>query len=521
LLEKDKDGRLKPLGHDTITTEGDGKPVKFRLTHQPTEPGERTYVIEVPGQADEIKPAPSNRLERVVSVRESKIVKVLYIEGYPRYDYRFLKTLLERESDLDRKNKAIDLKVLLLEADNEYASEDKSALADFPTLDELNSYDAVILGDADPKDAKLGPKNLQHLADFVRERGGGFLMIAGPRYSPQAYRDTPLRDILPIQPARSQPAENEFAVPYRPERTAVGRFHPIFRFSSEEAENAAIWSHLPELFWWSDGYRVQPAAEVLLIHPKRKNADPHPSPENGHPLLVQQFVGAGRAMFLGIDETWRWRFREDELRFNQFWIQLIRHLARSRQGRVELRLDRQTPYRRGETIKVSVRFPDDKPPPGADAHVEVLVARSAPPRSGQPGELDKETMRLSKVEGSRATFEGLLNRTPEGEYRFWLSAPVLAGAKPHAEARVLPPPGEMEQLRMNQTDMERAAEESKGRFYSLADAERLIDDLPAGTRIALTTPQPPRLLWNHGAMFALALGLLGTEWLLRKHKHLL
>jgi uncharacterized membrane protein/Mg-chelatase subunit ChlD len=521
LLERDKDGKLKPLGHEMVTTEGDGKPVKFRLTHQPTEPGERKYVIEVPEQADEVKPADNNRLERVISVRESKIVKVLYIEGYPRYDYRFLKTLLERESDLDRKNKAVDLKVLLLDADNEYASEDKSALSDFPTREELNSYDVVILGDADPKDAKLGPKNLQHLADFVRERGGGFLMIAGPRFSPQAYRDSPLRDILPIQPTSGQQSESELTVPFRPERTAVGRFHPILRFSSDEAENTAIWNHLPEIFWWSEGYRVQPAVEVLLVHPKRKGAEPRLAPENGHPLLVQQFVGAGRAMFLGIDETWRWRFREDELRFNQFWIQVIRHLARSRQGRVELRLDRQTPYRRGQPIKVSVRFPDDKPPPGADAHVEVLVARSAPRGSGQVGELDKETMRLNKVEGSRATFEGLLTRTPEGDYRFWLSAPVLSGAKPHAEARVLPPPGELEQLRMNQTDLEYAALQSRGRFYSLADAERLIDELPAGTRIALSTPQPPQLLWNHGAMFALALGLLGAEWLLRKRKHLL
>jgi hypothetical protein len=55
----------------------------------------------------------------------------------------------------------------------------------------------------------------------------------------------------------------------------------------------------------------------------------------------------------------------------------------------------------------------------------------------------------------------------------------------------------------------------------LADAESLIDELPAGTRIALNTPQPPRLLWNHGIMFALALGLLGAEWVLRKRKHLL
>src|SRR5262249_37094944 len=126
-----------------------------------------------------------------------------------------------------------------------------------------------------------------------------------------------------------------------------------------------------------------------------------------------------------------------------------------------------------------------------------------------------------KVEGSRASYECLLTRTPEGEYRFLLTQPLEPDPKPRAEARVLPPPGEMEQLRMNQPDMERAALETHGKFYTLADAGRLPDELPAGTRIALSTPQPPWLLWNHFAMFGLALGLLGTEWVLRKRKYLL
>src|SRR5262249_56694113 len=95
------------------------------------------------------------------------------------------------------------------------------------------------------------------------------------------------------------------------------------------------------------------------------------------------------------------------------------------------------------------------------------------------GETDRQTLRLAKVEGSRATYEALLTRTPEGRYRFSLSLPGVPGAAPRAEAQVLPPPGEMEQLRMNQPDMERAAEETQGRFYTLADAHRLPDELPA------------------------------------------
>ena len=60
--------------------------------------------------------------------------------------------------DRDKRNKTIDLKVLLLDADSEYASEDRSALADFPSKEELNGYDVILFGDVDPKERKIGDR---------------------------------------------------------------------------------------------------------------------------------------------------------------------------------------------------------------------------------------------------------------------------------------------------------------------------------------------------------------------------
>jgi hypothetical protein len=529
LLEKGEGGRPKTLAQTSVTTSADGKPVRFRLAHKPLVPGEKIFVLGVPAQPDEIKPADSHRIERTVLVHEAKVIRLLYIEGTARYEFRFIKNLLERESSRDRRNKTIDLRVLLLDADSEYAAEDKSALGDFPTREELNNFDVVFLGDADPKDARLGETNLQLMAEFVKERGGGLLLIAGPRFNPHAYADTPLSEVMPIQPARTASDERqEYLNSFRPVLTGTGRFHPLFRFSPDEGENHSIWNNLAEVYWWSEGFRLQPAAEVLMVHPNRP-ADDRVAEESGGkgglPLLVQQFVGAGRSMFLGIDETWRWRLREDEFRFNQFWIQMVRHLARRRTGRIELRLDRQTAYRRGEPIKLTVRFPDDAPPPAAAVSVEVLALRrplgDAAGGNGASSATEKETVLLHKIEGGRATYEGTLARTPPGEYRFILNSPAVARFRPHAEARVLPPPGEMESLRMNQADMERAAKESHGRFYTLATADQLFDDLPTGTRLVISTPQPPFLLWNQPAVFAAAILLIGSEWALRRRKHLL
>jgi hypothetical protein len=521
LKEKGKD---KVLDTQTVKLDPEGKPVKVRLSHQPTEPGEKVYVLEVPLQPDEVQPGDNNRLERTVFVRETKLIKILYVEGYARYEFRLVKNLLERESAEDKRNKTMDLKVLLQDADEDYPKQDRSALAEFPAKAELNQFDVVLWGDVDPKGPKVTDRNLQDLADFVRERGGGLLMIAGEHSSPHAYRNTPLQDVLPVEVTGPEPPEVERTEGYRPELTTLGRFHPLFRFDPDEGKNQEVWERLAEMYWYAEGYRPKPAAEVLAVHPRQEAAEraadgaTRAGESKLHPLVVQQFVGAGRGMFYGFNETWRWRFREDELRFNQFWIQTVRYLSRSRLGRTELRLDRQTPYRRGEPIKVTVRFPDDSPPPPPETAVHVVVERR-PPKAGD--EVESQTLPLAKLEGSRATYEALLTQTPEGEYRFWLAAPAVTGSKPRAECRVLAPPGEMDRLRMNREEMERAADETHGRFYTLADADRLLDELPSGSRVALATPQPPQLLWNHAALFALALTLVGTEWFLRKRKHLL
>jgi hypothetical protein len=310
--------------------------------------------------------------------------------------------------------------------------------------------------------------------------------------------------------------------------TPAGRLHPIFSFnSSNDKENDEIWRGLEGLYWWSEGYEAKRAAEVLATHPRLRRAGNAKTPAkvgnaglDGHPLIVQQFVGSGRSLFFGIDETWRWRWRENEAHFNQFWVQTMRYLARSRTGKIELRLDKQTPYRRGEPIRVTVRFPDDAPPPPPDTEVKVGVERR-PPHAAGPGDMDVQTVTLNKVEGSRSSFEALLTRTPEGDYHFWLNSPTVPAPRPKAECKVLAPPGEMEVLRMNQAEMEHAAEETHGGFYTLANAQQLPTDLPAGTRVTLNASGPPMPLWNGVTVFGLALGFLTLEWVLRKRKNLL
>ena len=130
-------------------------------------------------------------------------------------------------------------------------------------------------------------------------------------------------------------------------------------------------------------------------------------------------------------------------------------------------------------------------------------------------------MQLAKVEGTRAEYQTLVTRTPEGQYRFELTDPAVTGSRPRAEAKVLPPPGERDRIDMDRQALTRAAAESRGKFYTLADADTLADDLPEVARVPLNQPVPPVPLWNHAASFTLLLSLLGVEWLLRRRARLL
>lgn len=517
VLSEMKEGKPVEIAREMVRLDSEGKPVKVRFVHQPKEAGEKTFVIEIPTQADEAD-ITNNRIEHRVFVATEKRLRVLLVEGRPRYDFRYIKALFERETEAVRGNKSIDVDAYLVSAHPDHPKQDRTAINRFPTPEELRKYDVVILGDVSPKQLPRAEANLDALAKFVKEQGGGLIMLAGEHANPHSYRDTPLADIMPVicDGPTPEPAAQTIRETYRPRLTQAGQSHPLFKFATDEAESIEAWNNLQPLYWSARGYRRKLSAEVLAVHPDRpaeQQAGAAARDEN-HPLVLQQFVGAGRVLFLGFDDTWRWRLRESEPRFNQFWSQAIRACARGRVGRIEVRTDRKT-YRRDDPIQVTVRFPDDAPPPSGP--VRVTVDRS-PGKFGQ-GEPESQTLVLTPREGTRATYESLLTRSPEGDYSFTLTSPD--GVRPKAEARVLPPPGELDRTQLNERDLQKAAQESRGAYFTIDRADLVPSELPAGARVALDQPCEPFSMWNHWSSFLLILGLLTAEWVIRKKWRLL
>jgi hypothetical protein len=530
LKEKMPGGRLEDRGQVVVTPDPSGNPVTVTVAHTPAEAGEKTYVLEVPAAPGEVNTR-NNRIERTVLVTDSRRVRVLYVEGYPRYDFRFVKVLLERESDKSLGGKSVELQVVLLDASKGWPETDRSAFrGEFPTRTELFGFDAVILGDVDPKlvGGARSAVALRDLADFVRQKGGGLLFLSGQHGTPAAYADTPLAEVLPVVPteapaARRAPEEEPVTEGYQPRLTPAGQLHPLFRFSADAAESMRAWGQLKPLYWYAKGYRLKPLAQVLATHPAR----PAEGGRQGelHPLVVQQFAGAGPVLFFGFDDTWRWRFRNSEEHFDRFWMQAIRTLSRSRIRRPEVRLkENKSEFRRDEKVTVQVRFPVEAPRPPGGAPVRVAMTRTPLPKpDGSPGagQAETATLVLNAVAGPTVQYEATLARAPEGEYRFELIEPEVQGSRPWATARVLPPLTERERTEMNAADMRAAAADSGGGFYTLANADDVFNDLKNLQRVPLNQPVKPIPLWNHPSVYLLVILLLTSEWLLRKRERLL
>jgi hypothetical protein len=531
LKEKMPNGKLEDRGQASVTPDPSGNPVQVTVGYTPLEAGEKTFILKVPGVPGETN-LRNNEIERTVLVTDSRKIRVLFVEGYPRYDFRFVKVMLERESDKSIGGKSVEVKVLLLDASKGWPGTDRSAFGEeFPNRTELFGFDVVILGDVDPKQITKSAQAFRDLADFVQQKGGGLLFLSGEHGTPAAFADTPLAEVLPVvtgdAPVATRPPEEQaITEEYRPRLTPAGKIHPLFRFSADEGESARIWNNFQPLYWYAKGYRRKPLTSVLAVHPTKLAEGG--APNENHPLVIQQFAGAGPVLFFGFDDTWRWRYRGDEEQFDRFWMQALRVLSRSRVRRPEVRVVSgnmpKTEFRRDEKVTVQVRFPIEAPTPPGDTPVRVSLTRTPLTKpDGTPGAGATETaaLVLNKVPGPTVQYEATLARAPEGEYRFELTDPEVQGGRPWATARVLPPLNELDRTEMNRSDLLAAATISGGNFYTLANATDVFNDLKNLQRVPLNQPCPPVPLWNQPLVYLLMLLLLTGEWLLRKRERLL
>lgn len=495
----ESDGRI--LGTEQVTLPADGEPMTARVRFTVADAGPRVFRFRVPTQTDEMV-TENNSRDVLINVSDHR-EKILYFEGEPRFEVKFIRRALADDKNLQ-------VVVLQRTAENKYLRLDvdhpEELVAGFPkTREELFSYRGLILGSIEA--GAFTGDQLRMIADFVDKRGGGLLMLGGRRsFTEGGYAGTPVAEVLPVEvegPAAKESSGFLSRLDIRP--TRAGLSHAATQIAPTEAASAAKWKELPQLTSVNQIKALKPGATALLTGGEGTG---------GQTVLAFQRYGRGRAMALAVQDTWVWQLHskiplEDNTHEN-LWRQLVRWLVDGTPDQVTVV---PTPDRveSGEVVTVKADVVDPSFVEVNNAHV---VASITGP-NGLPAEVPLQWT------GSRnGEYAGTFVAGEDGLYDVKVEATrdkTTLGAGV-GQVRVAPSDSEYFDAAMREPLLQRIAEETGGRFYTESTLSALPEDLRYTNRGVTSVEE--RELWDMPALLIALVGLMVGEWTFRRRRGL-
>jgi hypothetical protein len=398
----------------------------------------------------------------------------------------------------------------------------------------LFTFDLLILGDLPGKYFTQRHQNV--IKTFITE-GGGLIHQAGRWNAPSGWAGTTLGDVLPVEFESVRfPTEDERRPdPFYPVLVDAAARNPLVSLEDEPLDNAELWGKkdqpddpadsarrgkkLPPIHWYYPVTKLKTAAEAYLVHPRDKTPGTDPKPM---PLLAGHYFGKGFVLFVGFDETWRWRFNEADRYFGRFWSQGVYVAGVPRvfgTKLTQLSIDSTDPVQ-GKTGQVFARlFDQDFKPIKSERVVGLLERLNADPNDRD--RVTKVILRpLSDQSGEYVT--GIpFNKAG----RFKLTVLPSKDGNPDGidpadlEYRVsLRPEDELAPGPMDEARMEKLTRETGGRMYR----EEHLHELPRAVK-----PQKSPLvirhetvLWDRWWIMTTLIVLLTAEWVMRKFNSL-
>ena len=498
---------------DVVILGAEGVTRRFELEITPERPDLIVYDLNVELQAGEIIDK-NNSYSFLVDNTEKEALDILYLEGHPRNEYKFIRRAVSGDNSLR-------LATYLQTGPEKYYRQGIESATElssgFPEdREELFEYEAIVLGDIefDFFDAD----QLQMLEDFVAERGGGFLMSG---MVDEEFIGSPIADILPVilveegfLPAHLRGGIRRGAHPtgelFYPRLTSNGEFSPVLRLSADDSENQALWRQLPELQGTYVTGRIKPGAEVLIEHPLLQYQN------QALPLLASQRYGSGRSMSLTTASTWRWQMMlpaADESH-EILWRQILRWLAVSAPERITIEFDREF-YNVGDEVNVRAIVLNNEYEADNDATLWMQTSNPLEEFIDAPMEWDIEEDGVY-----RASFIA----EEEGVYSLLVDVASAAGETSDSSAEktaafvVTPSLREYTNAELDSGLMARIAEVSGGSYFNLAVAGELANTIEFTPNAYSREVQID--LWDRPWLLALLVLLLCVDWVSRRTKGL-
>jgi hypothetical protein len=496
----------------------------------------------------------------VINVADDK-AKVLLVDGEARWEFHYLASALRR----DRQMQLTSI-VFQQPRVGRVGEEDLEKFGN-PHLnwpgepDALAGYDCIVLGDVSP--SQLPAAERARLEKYVSDRGGTLVILAGKRFMPLGYTDLepptrlppppggganigvggnagnapndkeetdPLLRLLPIQRPHVVHPVQGFPITF----TQQGRLTKFLELDSSTEQNAKTWAELPRHYWAVVG-RAKPGATALAYVAAEEGAPPagdvpadDKEPGRNTALIVRQNYGFGRVLYVGLDSTWRWRYRRGDMYHHRFWSQVIHWAAADKPlvaGNDHVRFGTREPvYRQGAEIDLVARLSDNEKPLPADALAGARVLHIL-------GEGKEEPSALIPLKRKPAQPRLLEAKVPPylapGQYAIELAIPELAGkldgppapdgtpGKLRANFTVLPSESEETiELAANWPLLEELATKSGGKALAPEDAMDVVDLL--AKKVVTRETHVESRLWETWGMLIAFLILVTVEWVIRK-----
>src|SRR5580658_2123650 len=444
----------------------------------------------------------NNTLTRVVNVG-SDPRRMLYIEGEPRWEYKFIRQAEEGD-------RMVQIASMVRTSENKIyrqgIADPKELASGFPTrAEDLFGYQGLIIGSVEA--GYFTPAQRELIREFVDRRGGGLLLLGGQfSLADGGWNATKLTDLFPTTLPTQAGTFHREADPRNGTTHTTAELAPagadsiITRLVDDPAANAAKWKKLPYLMDYEDPGTPKPGAAVLanMITPEGRTL----------PLLITENFGRGRTAIMATGGSWRWQMSAPlgDTAHDLFWQQLLRWLVSDTPGHVAASIPAQMLLDNGAvTLTAEVRdqqynlAPDAKVeahilgPSGVSALVEMSPVPDSPGQFQGPWSAPKTGAYLTEVTAQRAGKE--------------LGRDVLTFQRMDGVA-------ENFHTEQNRELLERLAAQTGGQYWKPADLDKLPGSIPFSE--AGVTMRETRDLWDLPLVFLVLVLLRFSEWWLRR-----
>jgi uncharacterized membrane protein len=475
----------------------------FTFSVFPSTLGQQVLTITVPTPPDDEVPENNTAYVTFEVIRDK--FRILHIAGHPSWDQRFLRETLTSWPRVD----LVSFYILRTEYQSSTLGASGMALIPFPTEDlfegHLNEFDIVIFHNFEP--ASVGvDRYLKNIADFVKQ-GGAIVLIGGSRgLGGGKMASGELIDIFPVKllPSGTSSSRLFDENAFRLKLTEAGANHPMMRLKPSFKKNFEYWRSLYRLDGIGRVASVADGSLRLAEHPFVQ-ADDGPSP-----VIAVKEVEKGRSLAIMTDSLWRLRFTGPMTggprdAYAEFWRQAVYWLTRSPDlDRLVVEVD-PSPVYVGETAQFQIVLRDEayRAVPGAEIAARVAWIRE----DGSQAE-DK----FKAILDDQGQFRKEWQPRIVGPHR----VTVTSGDGISASKRFLVKTEEKELSHLEPNEpLMRALAETTGGSFTRNDVEPKELVVRGGSnRQVLYHSEIP--LWDHPLAIIFLIGVLTTEWFVRR-----